>query len=143
MGLFHRLLLIGNRPQNPLEEALSDFLKGRTPIEPFLQTLIQSRIFLLVRAGEPEAPIVPLTLQGAAGPAVCIFTSPERAAPMQKTLERQKMDFTRGIELEFSAFNATLSPDLGMLVNAGTLFSTEALPAGLAGLRQASDQPLY
>jgi hypothetical protein len=133
MGL-QSLLLIGTKPENDLERALLEFLKGHTAIEPFLDALINSRVFVLVKGSgsEPPAQIEPLVLEGLGGsPAVCIFTSARRASPIQKRLPL----YSTGVEIDFRGFAKLIPATLGMLVNPGSVFSTEADSIGVDELR--------
>lgn len=134
MGFLHSLLLTGVKPENRLEHALLDFLKDRQPLEHFLEELVGSRVFVLVRGnGEtPPAMVEPLAIGGAhGGPAAVIFTSPGRSSAIQK----RTPDFATGLEMDFRAFMKTIPPGFGLTVNPGTFFSTEALPAGVDDLR--------
>ncbi len=134
MSFFQRLLLVGTRPTNALEEALSAFLKGNASLDAFLSTLLRSRVFVLIKGSGETVPdrIEPLTLVGAnGGPAVCVFTSPERSKPIQ----RRAGDYSAGLEIEFRAFLEAIPAGAGMMINPGTFFSTEATPEGVADLR--------
>ena len=135
MGL-QSILLIGTRPENDLERALLAFLKGQVPIEGFLEVLIASQVFVLVKGSGPEPPamIQPLILEGQGGsPAACIFTSSKRATPIQKRLPLYGM----GIQTDFRAFVKFVPATLGLLINPGTVFSTEADSVGVDELRSA------
>ena len=134
MGFFHSLLLTGTKPENPLEQTLLAFLKGKAPIEPFLQALVHSKVFVLIKgSGDlPPAQILPLVIAGAGGvPAVCIFTSPQRSEAIAKGRD----ELGQGVEIEFRALLNVIPPGYGIIVNAGTLFSTEAPPIAVEELR--------
>lgn len=134
MSLFHRLLLIGTKPLNPLEEALMGFLKGSLKPPEFEATLKASKVYLLIK-GEPKPDdIRPLLIDGAGGsPVLCVFTHLERATPLQ----RKVPDYGRALEVEFPAALKIVPPDVGMAFNPGNLFSTELTYEGVDALRAA------
>ncbi|MBI2213852.1 MAG: SseB family protein [Acidobacteria bacterium] len=135
MGL-QSLLLFGVKPANALEEALLSFLKGKCEIGVFLDALAASRVFVLIKGSASAPPgdtFTPLVIDGNAGdPAVCIFTSPERSRAIQKRVP----DYSQGLEIEFRAFVQSVPPGVGLVVNPGTLFCTEATWQGVDELRE-------
>lgn len=137
MGLFHNLLLLGTKPQNDLEAALLEFLKGRRELPDFIAVLKHARVWMLAKTplaeGRPpgEGLATPI-MDGADGrPAFCVFTHPQRLEPYRKRLP----EYPYAIEMDFAALVAATPPGFGMLFNAGTLFSTEVLPEGVDELR--------
>lgn len=133
MGLFHSILLIGTKPKNALEESLMAFLKGRSDVPAWIAALKSSRVTVLVKNPPTEnAQMAPLVIEGGDGrPALCVFTHPDRALPVQKRMP----EFGYALETEFGAVVATTPQGFGMQFNTGTLFSTEVLPEGVDELR--------
>ncbi len=137
MGLFHNLLLIGTKPKNKLEEALLAFLKETIEPAAFEEVLKKERITILVN--EPPGKnknlggLRPLSIQGAhGGPALCVFTHPDRSLGVQKNAPR----YGYALETEFSAVLGIVPPGTSLVFNAGTLFSTELPPEGVEALRR-------
>ena len=136
MGFFHSLLLIGAKPKNALEETLMAFLKGRCDVPEWIAALKSSRVTVLLKA-PPQAsaqgePLMPLVVDGVDGrPALCVFTHPDRALPLQKRVPA----YGYALETEFSAVLGFTPAGFGMQFNPGTLFSTEVMPEGVDELR--------
>ena len=133
MGLFHNLLLLGVKPQNALEEAFLAFLKGRMEAPQFEARLRRARVTVLVpERPDAGAPLRPLIMEGTAGqPALCVFTAPARATALRKSAPA----FDHALETEFSFVLSVTPPGVGMVFNAGSLFSTELPPEGVDALR--------
>lgn len=134
MGI-QSLLLLGVKPENELEKVLLSFLKGKSDIGLFLDTLINSQVFVLVKGDgsvPPSTGFSPLVMDGHDGnPAVCIFTSPVRS----KGIQPRVPEYATGLQIDFRAFVSSIPPGLGLVVNAGTFFSTEATWQGVDELR--------
>ena len=137
MGFFHSLLLIGAKPKNALEETLMAFLKGRCDLPEWIAALKKSRVTVLVKdppqaGAETGQQMRPLVLDGADGrPALCVFTHPCRALPLQKRVPA----YGYALETEFSAVLGFTPAGFGMQFNPGSFFSTEVLPEGVDELR--------
>lgn len=137
MGLFHNLLLIGTKPKNKLEEAFLAFLKEKIGPEEFEGILIKERITILVteppRNEKGMGGLRPLCIDGAhGGPALCVFTHPDRALGFQK----RAPEHGHALETEFQAVLAMAAPGTSLVFNAGTVFSTELPPEGVEALRR-------
>ena len=135
MGLFQSLLLLGTTPANELERTLLAFLKQKVTLDQFLTDLTKSRVFLLTKAA-PSAPdslagITPLVIVSGGRDVLCVFTSPRRSSGIQRRVPA----FGFGLEIEFRSVLKWAPAELGMAINAGTLFSMEATAQGLAELR--------
>ena len=136
MGFFYSLMLSGVKPENELEEALLALLKEKIDLDAFINALVRSSIFLMTK-GEADqlttdAAFVPLMLTGADGRgAVAVFTAPSRAKSMQSSAK----EFRSGLQLTFCAMVGSAPPGVGMMLNPGTIFSTEVAPEGFDDLR--------
>lgn len=136
MSLFHNLLLIGTKPNNKLEEALLGFLKENIEAAEFEGILKTERITILVKeppkAGGNSVGLRPLVIDGAGGgPALCVFTHPDRSLGMRKRVP----EYGHALETDFTGVLSIAPPGTGLVFNAGTLFSTELPPEGVDALR--------
>lgn len=137
MGLFHSMLLLGTKPQNPLETSLMAFLKDELMLERFEVELAKSQVVILLKEppGEAEAAnrgLSPLLIDGADGrPALCVFTHRDRSLAMLKSAP----DYGCALETGFDWVLSITPPGIGMVFNPGTFFSTEVAPDGVDEMR--------
>ncbi len=124
-------------PVNELETRLQAFVTGNAAFEAFLELLLRSQVFVLIK-GDPEAvtkdtPIAPLVLIASTGfPALCIFTSPDRALRVQK----KHNAFAGGMLVEFRWVLESAPEGLGLLVNPEWEATVEQPPYGFAAMRR-------
>ena len=141
MGWFHSLLLLGTKPKNPTEEALLAFLRGKASLDHWISALRAAQLSLLIR-GQAEAAgsqgtLSPLVIDGSQGPALCVFTHPDRALAMR----RSAPDYQGLVTLPFDTVVKFTLPDMGWAFNAGSFFSTEVVAAGIEELRGSAGPP--
>lgn len=137
MSLLHNLLLLGTSPKNALEEALLAFLKERMEPPEFEAALTASRVTVLVKDPPHERPAHegtrPLVVDGANGnPALCVFTHRDRATALAK----RTPEYPYGMETDFSFVLSMALEGFGIVINPGTVFSTELPPEGVEALRR-------
>ncbi|MBI3299698.1 MAG: SseB family protein [Elusimicrobia bacterium] len=135
MGIFQSLLLMGTKPLNKLEIALMAFVKGGSTPEQFEAELRRSKVVILLKeAPGTGAGIRPLVINGAGGaPGLCVFTHKERSLAIAKNAA----EYPIALETEFEWVLSVTPPGVGMIFNAGTLFSTEVVADGVDAMRSA------
>lgn len=123
-------------PVNDLERHLSNFVSGQAPIQPFLEELLHSQVFLLFHGkptpAGPPSPLKPLVLPSSQGfPGIAAFTHPDRALPIQKS----HPEYEAGLLVEFSWVLQNAPAGLGMIINPGWAVTIEQPPDGLVAFR--------
>ena len=108
-------------PANDLERALVAAQQNQLPVATFLQTLLISKVYILVdRAADPDAVwdhnAAPMLLANSEKtPFLAIFTAPERS---KAWLQRQST-FGFGLSPDFTRVLKNMAPNLGIVINPG------------------------
>jgi hypothetical protein len=127
-------------PSNDLERALVAAQKGQLPVPAFMQTLLTSKVFVLVdkeigAGGAWDNSASPMVLSDSKGaPFLAMFTAPERSGEWPKRQPR----FGFGLLTDFSWLLKGIAPNVGVVINPGLTVGLEMQPSTVAQLRAQS-----
>jgi hypothetical protein len=124
-------------PANDLERALVAAQLGELPVPAFMQTLLMSKVFVLIDkeigpSGVWDNSASPMVLSNAQGtPILAMFTAPERSGDWP---ERQPR-FAFGLFTDFAWLLKGVAPNVGVVINPGLSVGLEIQPPTVAQLR--------
>jgi hypothetical protein len=127
-------------PSNDLERALVAAKQGQLPVHEFMQTLLSSKVFVLIDkeigpSGIWDNSATPLVLSNSEGsPVLAMFTAPERSGEWPK----QQPRFGFGLLTDFAWLLKGIERNVCIVINPGLTVGIEMQPSAVEQLKEGA-----